>query len=123
MQHQLVAHTHEPVFHVVAYGCDQLETVIKKLAGELCGDVALVTEQLAKQSVRHSGNRDTVVHVARCNLEGKHLPALIDHKAQLEAVEPAFGGFSPLGNTLEDVDLIRRRCNEAKEIAKNEQTN
>ncbi len=109
-QHQLVAHAHELVLHVVAYGGDELNALIEKLAGELSRDISLVSVELAKQITRHPRNRNTVVHIAWRYLEGEHFSELIDDKVKLEAVEPTFGGFSPLGNTLEDfvpVDSFR----------------
>ena len=63
----------------------------------------LVGVQLAEH-IRGDGQQTlAVINIAGRDLDGQEFAVMVDDGMELEAVEPAGGGFSALGNVLEDL--------------------
>src|SRR5512135_2895833 len=63
-QQELVRQMHEPVFHVFAQSCDELESVFKEQVAQESRNVAAICEQLPAQSFDHLRNRNPIIDVA-----------------------------------------------------------
>ena len=94
-EHQLVKRINELFFHAFFQGGDELNALGGKLFGQVLGDVAPVAKQLAEQPLDQLGDRLAVVGVAWRDAERHNAAPVVDHKVQLEAVEPARGGLAP----------------------------
>ena len=105
-QQQLVGQGHEFVAHVLADCGDQLQAPIPQHLEELLGDVASIPHELAGQALSQLRDRAAIVDVARGDLEGQEFALVVDHQMELEAVEPAHGGFAAPGDLLEDVVTV-----------------
>lgn len=91
------------VLHVLAHPRDDVDALVLHLLRKLLANVALVGVQLAKQ-VRGDGQQSlAVIDIARRDPDGQEFALVVDHRVQLEAVEPPGGGFAALGNALENL--------------------
>ena len=73
---------------------------------QLRGNVAAIADRLAGQALGQLRYRFAVVDVARRDAEGQEFAPVIDDQVQLEAVEPAHGGFAPAGHLLEHLVAV-----------------
>lgn len=122
-QEQFVTDAEQAVAHVRAQLGDELKALCQEeLLGEVLGDVATVTKELAEEPTNQARQRSTIVDIAGCEAEGEELAAVIDDQVQLEAVELAHRGLAAARLQREDAMLAnaqvladgqRRRVDEA----------
>ncbi|SFI58350.1 hypothetical protein SAMN05428978_101834 [Nitrosomonas sp. Nm34] len=66
------------------------------------GDIVLIGEQLAEQSLAEVGHGLTVIHIAGSELEADQLTLGVDNGVELESIEPTHRGLATLGAVCED---------------------
>ncbi len=80
----------------------------EQLCDEWLREIALVTEELAKQAVGQSGHRLAIIDVAGGEVHGQQFTVVVDHQMELEAKEPAHRGLAACGQPDKDLVLTMR---------------
>ena len=102
-QQDLIIQQHEAVLHVLAQLGDQLKIVhLSELVHQRLRDVASIAKQLAPQVPGHVRHRFSIVDIARPEMAGQQLTAIIDDQMQFEAIEPAHRSLAAGGQIDED---------------------
>ena len=84
-QQQFVLQGQRTLLHVLAPGRDQLQALGQQLVKERLGDVALVSEELAKQGLGHARQGLAVIDVARSQPASQYFAPVIDAQVEFEA--------------------------------------
>lgn len=95
---------HEHVFHVGANASHKLNAEgSQPFFSKPLGNVAFIGQQLAKEFPNHLGNGLAIIDIAGCEQQVEHFTSSIENQVQLEAKEPAGGGFSTLSQSCKDL--------------------
>lgn len=105
-QQQLIHHGHQFVVHVLASFGDQLQAPLPEFVEQLLGNIAAIADQLPGQPLGQVGYRCPVVDIAGGDAEGQQFAPVIHHEMELEAIEPAHGGFAAAGDFLEHLVTV-----------------
>jgi hypothetical protein len=77
-QQPFVRERDQAVFHIPLDGGKQLDPLGKELLKQPLGEIAFIAQQFPKESLRQVRHWLPVIYVARRNLAGEEVPAIID---------------------------------------------
>lgn len=87
-QQQFVAQRHQTVLHVGLEASDELDPLLKQLFKHGLGEIAFVTEQLAKQPLSQFREQLNIGTVSWRQTATKQFAAVVNHQMQFEAKAP-----------------------------------
>lgn len=98
-------HTHQTVFHLIAYPRYQMYSIAEERLEQLAGDIALVPEEFSEHFFEEALllQGSPIVHIPLADHEVEYFPLVVYDKMELEPMEPAHGRFACFGNALENL--------------------
>src|SRR5215207_8806204 len=89
-QQEFVHQWHQPIFHIGAKPCDQLDIEgAQEFFKQLFGNIAFICKEFAEEFPNHVWHRFSVVHVTRREHQIEQFASIIENQVQFEAKKPA----------------------------------
>ena len=107
VQQDFVGPWQELIFHVGTQLGNQLKgALLSQAFGQLVGDVASVSDQLAKEGLHQPGPGFSIINVAGGERHVEQWASMVDDQMELEAKKPSRRTFTPLGELGKDPVLV-----------------